>query len=527
MKCKNVSNRTSVMLSALAALLVAASSQGGVTVKGDFNGDGFADLAIGVPFEDINGQPNAGVVHVLYGSANGPGAEGSQLWHQDRAGIQDTCEQKDKFGAALAVGDFDGDGFDDLAIGVAGERVGSPHRTGAVHVLWGRAGGLRAGEGLFLPVGILIFEEPDSNPLLGGSALAAGDFDNDGIDDLAIGIPGQLVAGKSGAGRVQVFTGSATRTLTLRTQIFDQASKGVLDAPAVDEGFGSALAAGDFDGDGFCDLAIGVPREKVGGAPRAGAVNVLYGRATGLHAGGDQFWTQSSIGLGGGSQRNDFFGTTLASGDFDGDGFADLAIGAPNEDGGTGAGSQASDSGAVIVLYGSVNKLSSDGSQEWNQSSGGISNSPDEGDLFGAALAAGDFDNDGRDDLAIGAPFERIGGAVAGAVHVLYGGNGGLSASGDQFWHQDQPGMLGGANAGDEFGAALGALDFNGDGFFDLVIGIPGEKMSGNDGAGAAAVLFGGAPGLTAADNQIWTQASSGIADGPGAGDGFGSALGD
>jgi hypothetical protein len=515
------------LLSVLASSTVAVSARAGAPVNGDFNDDGFADLAIGVPLEDINGQPNAGVVHVLYGSASGPASGGSQLWHQDRQGIDDSCEDKDKFGAALVVGDFDGDGIDDLAVGIPGERTTGTVRTGAVQLLWGSGGGLSANDAAYIPIGSIVID-PSDDPLGGGSALAAGDFDDDGLDDLAVGIPGQPVGRSLAAGRIQVFHGDISRALVLQTQIFDQGTKGVIDAPANDEEFGSALAAGDFDGDGFVDLAIGVPGEKVSGATAAGAVNVLYGRATGLHASGDQFWTQSSIGLGDGSERNDFFGSALVSGDFDGDGFADLAIGAALENHGSQAGGpQIVDAGTVIVLYGSAAKLTAAGSQEWNQDTGGISNGPDEGDQFGAALAAGDFDNDGRDDLAIGAPLEGIGGVAAGAVHVLHGSGSGLSASGDQFWHQDQPNMAGGANDGDAFGAALGALDFDGDGFLDLAVGIPGEKVDGEEGAGAVAVIFGSGTGLTAAANQLWTQESAGIADGASEGDGFGGALAD
>jgi hypothetical protein len=501
---------------------------GGAPVRGDFDGDGFADLAIGVPFEDVSGEKNAGAVHVLYGGAGGPTAAGSQVWHQDVAGIQDKCEEKDRFGAALVVGDFDGDGLDDLAIGVPGERTTTDLRTGAVHILWGDPGGLSAAEESFIPISVAISQEPTSDPINGGAALAAGDFNDDGFDDLAVGVPTSSVGTVGDAGEIFVFRGTDTRALTGRLQIMNQNTSGVQNSPDEGDQFGSALSADDFDGDGFCDLAVGVPGESVGGAPRAGAVNVLYGSANGLRGAGDQFFTQKSLDVAGGAERKDRFGSTLASGDFNNDGFADLAIGAPQEDGDVDVGGpQQENSGTVVVVYGSAGRLDASTAEEWNQDTGGVSNGADSGDQFGAALAAGDFDNDGNDDLAIGAPFEGIGGVIAGVVHIIYGSAGGLTASGDQLWHQDQNGIEGGANGGDKFGAALASLDFDGDGFLDLAIGIPGEKINNREGAGAVAVLFGSGSGLASAGNQLWSQDSTGIGDGPSEDDGLGAALGD
>jgi hypothetical protein len=104
---------------------------------GDFNSDGRDDLAIGVPFEDIDSIPNAGAVNVLYGSAGGLMAAGDQPWHQDVADVEGAAESGDEFALALAAGDFDGDGQDDLAIAVPEEDVESIADAGAVNVLYG------------------------------------------------------------------------------------------------------------------------------------------------------------------------------------------------------------------------------------------------------------------------------------------------------------------------------------------------------------------------------------------------------
>jgi len=525
MRSKRFSVCRALWLSGLASVTVSFSAEAGAPVKGDFNGDGFADLAIGVPFEDIGGEVNAGVVHVIYGTAGGPASGGDQLWHEGQPGVKGTLARRDRFGAALVVGDFNGDGFDDLAVGVPGAHVSEGSRTGGVHVFYGGLDGLTADEETYLLISGGAEEAGNGQ---GGAALAAGDFDGDGFDDLAIGMPGADVDGKEAAGRIHVFYGSGAGLglIGLSGQVLSQASTGVASAPRPNENFGAALAAGDFDGDGFDDLAIGVPGERVAGALRAGAVHVLYGRGRGLDTRGDQFWHQNNVGVGDGAGLNDEFGTALVAGDFNGDGNDDLAIGAPLEDMGGGPGTEV-DAGSVTVLYGSPAKLVSVDSQQWSQDTGGISNSPDGGDQFGAALAAGDFDGDGFDDLAIGVPFERVEGAIAGAVHIIFGSGLGLLAAGDQFWHQNQPGIRDSANDGDMFGAALGVLDFNGDGFLDLAIGVPGEKVSGQPAAGAVAVLFGSAAGITGTDNQLWTQDSPGIGDSASEGDGFGGAIGD
>ena len=113
-------------------------------------------------------------------------------------------------------------------------------------------------------------------------------------------------------------------------------------------GGGSGVARGDFNGDGIGDLAVGVPDENVNGAIDAGAVNVIYGSSDGLTATGNQFFTQDSPGMPGVTENFDRFGLTLASGEFNGDSYSDLAIGVPHEDIGSSLGE-----GLVQILHGS------------------------------------------------------------------------------------------------------------------------------------------------------------------------------
>src|SRR5438876_1222705 len=175
----------------------------------------------------------------------------------------------------------------------------------------------------------------------------------------------------------------------------------------------------------------------------------------------DQFWTQDSPGVRDIAEAGDWFGFSLGAGDFNNDGFADLAIGVLDEDVGA-----AVDAGAVSVLYGSAGGLqaTSPDDQFWTQDSPGLRDIAETGDGFGVSLGAGDFNNDGYADLAIGDYSEDVGAVDgAGAVNVLYGSAGGLQATSpdDQFWNQDSPGVRDIAEAGDVFGASLGAGDLN------------------------------------------------------------------
>jgi FG-GAP repeat len=515
---------------AFSAALVAAiwiPSAFAGNVRGDFDGDGYADLAIGAPWEDLGFQEDAGVVTVLYGSAEGLSATDSQRWNQNVRGIQDEAEIGDWFGRDLAAGDFDGDGFSDLAVGVPGENLRYDPAcddatfpcddVGAVAVLYGSNTGLTARDQFWTQA------SPGVADRLGefehfGRSLAAANFGNGRRADLAIGVSEDVGAGDD-AGAVHVLYGASGGLSTKGSQFWHQNRPGIVGRAESLDHFGWSLAAADFGKSAHADLAVGVFNEDLPGAGGAGAVAVLYGGSDGLSAAGDQLWHQDSPGIDDEPEFQDFFGEVLSAANFGKSPYADLAIGVPDED--LGASTSA---GVVHVLYGTAAGLSAAGAQLWTEDSDGVEDTVEIYDRFGDALAAANFGNGTYADLAIGVPVTVGDPAVtsAGAVDVLYGSAEGLAATGAQFWYQGAAGLPGAPEQRDFFGSGLGGADFDGSGQADLAVGITGEDVGVIMGAGAVGVIYGTPSGLSGTDSEQWNQDTPGVPDKAEEGDAFG-----
>ncbi len=292
---------------------------------------------------------------------------------------------------------------------------------------------------------------PGSDPGAFGVAVELLDFDGDGDLEIAVSDPSDALSDEAGRGVVHVFHRTPTGWQELNT--FDLLNDRV--------GFGLRLASGDFDGDGRDDLLIGAPQTNSGG----GAVYLVR------HTSPTVIIQDGLIVNGGASGGG--CGSSLAVGDFNDDGSLDFATGCPQAsfDAFTGV-------GRVQVGLGFGNGSFNMGFL--SQATPDVGGGPETGDRFGAALAAGDFDCNAVDDLAIGAPNESVDGAIeTGVVHVLFGSQAnGLTGTGSRLLRQGVDGLPGTAGNDDHFGSSLAAADFDDSVFVpcdDLAIGIPDD----------------------------------------------------
>ena len=419
-------------------------------------------------------------------------------WHQADAPPA-ANESNDRFGDVLAAGDFNGDGYGDLAVGSPLENNGNVVDGGAVTVFFGSPGGLVAGGAQVVTEADIENSTSEPGDRFGWS-LAAGDIDNDGFDDLAVGVPYEDLGATVDTGNVAIVFGSEGG-LSTRSQSISQTSLPNSSDETGDR-FGWDVAVGDVDGDGFGDLVVGVPYEDFPGVSNTGQIAVFFGSGEGLAAEGAQPVSQASLDDAF-NEDDDLFGFSVAVADFDRDGRGDVAVGIAGEDAGG-----VTDIGMVGVLFGSAGGLQTSGTEVFSQNSL-VDATNETGDGFGRALATGDFDSDGFDDLAVGIPLEDIGSrGDAGAVGVFFGSRSGLLPSRSEFLSVDEAG--GTSASGDQFGFALAAGDFDGDGFDDLFAGIPFRNFSTRGDAGSAVVLLGSDDGLLPASAYFFTASSFG-----------------
>ncbi len=372
---------------------------------GDLDGDGVEDLVIGSVNGDAGGS-DRGAVHVLF--MNADGSVDSTVAIDDTTANGPVLANGDQFGKSVAaIGDLDGDGVEDLAVGASGDSVAGASR-GAVHILFMNANGS-------LDSTVKIDDATANGPMLsnfdsfGTSVAALGDLDGDGVEDLAVGAYGDD-AGGGGRGAVHVLFMNADGSVDSTVEINDTTANGPVLADV--DRFGTSVAAiGDLDVDGVTDLAVGADADDSNG-PGRGAVHVLFMNADGSVDSTAKI--DDTTANGPVLANNDYFGISVAAiGDLDGDGTEDIAVGAKRDDaGGPGR-------GAVHVLF-----MNADGSVD---STGEIDDATANGpvladyDFFGSAVAAiGDLDGDGVEDIAVGAEHDNSGGAERGAVHVLF-----------------------------------------------------------------------------------------------------------
>lgn len=410
--------------------------------------------------------------------------------------------------------DFDGNGQADMAVWVPGELVAHKTNAGAVNVIYGRKGGLSRKNNQFWTQGSNgVQDSPEIDDRF-GATLASGDFNNDNRADLAIGVPGEDVNGVSDAGAVEVIYGTPNGLRVTLEQFFTQETPGIGGFPRPEDLFAGALAAGDFNGDGFDDLVVGSPGEDVNGKAAAGSIVAIYGSGTGLDPAVSDEWTQTTSGAGQ-TQAGDRFGAALAVADFGSGTRDDLAIGVPRE-----KVRKKDSAGAVVAMYGSASGLDPTGHQLWDQGGHPLQGDPGPGDRFGSTLAAGNLGHGSTNDLAVGIPGEN---RSSGGVGVIFGKPSGLAGEKDELWTQATKGIPGDPGSDHCFGCALAIGNVGMGKLRDLAIGARGQRIG--KGQGAVYILFGTNQGLRTRVLQYWGKQTNGV---PGQGtssDAFGGSL--
>lgn len=422
----------------------------------DYNADGRGDLVAGIPRANGGGQTGSGAVFVVPGGEEGPVAGGTRVLTQNRSGVPGTAQPGDAWGTDTEWGDFNNDGVADLVIGAPGKDDAAGNAdSGSVTVLYGP--GLDSGANVDLGDGFAAAGAKF------GSAVAAGDFNGDGRDEvLGVGAREWAVRGLDGNGTAGSFP--------YEQVVYQDA------------------AVGDFNLDGYDDAAL-TYRDPNG----KGRLDVLRGTATGLEPAAD-------LGVPG--------GRSVATGDVTGDGYPDLVVGQPwvGE-------SSAHNGGQITLLKGSTNGLTTTGKQIVHQSSGSVPGASEAGDAMGYSVAVGDVDMNGRADVLVGVYREdtvRNGTTIrdSGTSILLYGTSSGLStASGSpKMYHQDTAGIGGVSENGDRLGSSVVLADLSGYGRTDLVIGALGE----NSFDGTLLQLDAGSQGVSPSGSVYYNRAALG-----------------
>jgi len=455
----------------------------GKTIGSDFNGDGIHDFIVGAFGNDDGPGSSPGAAYVFFGSSTLSGTK--SLGGGQSADVTFLGKAAGDFlGYKVAsAGDVNGDGLDDIIMGA------HPNNNGAAYVFFGSttlSGTLELGGGQSADLTVLGKASSDQ---LGISISGAGDVNGDGFDDIIIGARYNDDGGSGGntrEGAAYIFFGSTTLSGTLELGGGQSANLTVLGKAGSDNLGNSVSGAGDVNGDGFDDVIVIAPYNDDGTNNNAGAVYIFFGSSTlsgTKDLGGGQSADVTILGKAAGDLS--WVGRSSGAGDVNGDGFDDIIMGAAyNDDGGSG------NEGAAYIFFGS-STLSGTKDLGGGQSADVTILGKAAGDLLGYSVSgAGDVNDDGFDDIILGASHNNDGGGDDfGAAYVFYGAS---TLSGTKSLGEGQSADLTilGVKVNEYLGASASGLgDINSDGIPDFVIGAPTSSLGGDE--GSAYVFYG------------------------------------
>jgi hypothetical protein len=454
-----------------------------VASAGDVNGDGYDDILIGARYNDDGGS-DAGQTYLVLGKASGWSMD-IDLSNADASFLGENRNDYSGYSVAGA-GDVNGDGYDDILIGAPYNDEGGSD-SGQTYLILGKESGWSMDTNLSVADASFYGEKPYDES--GYSVASTGDVNYDGFDDLLIGAPKWGRTVHQDSGQTYLILGKASGW-SLDTNL-STADASFMGGTGIHLSGCSVAGAGDVDGDGFDDILVGAFSGSSGGLVSAGATCLILGKASGWSM--DAHLSDSNASFTGEASLDESGYSVAGVGDVNGDGFDDILIGARyNDDGGT-------DAGQTYLIYGK----SSGWSMDTNLSTADASflgENPN--DNAGISVAgAGDVNDDGYNDMLIGAHHDDSGGSDAGQTYLILGRRTGWSMDTDL---SSVDTSFIGEEIGDEAGYSVaGAGDINGDGYDDLLIGAPRSNDGGSDSGQTYVVFFDdGAPPTIVVD---WT----------------------